>query len=46
MFDMSDAGGLLDKVMLAVTPERIYAVRLKVGRDYRLGDEVAVWTTR
>lgn len=37
------AGGLPDKVMLAVTPERLYAYKLKVGRDYKLGDEVAVW---
>jgi hypothetical protein len=37
------AGGLPDKVMLAVTPERLYAFKLKMGRDYKLGDEVAVW---
>jgi hypothetical protein len=37
------AGGLPDKVMLAVTPEKLYAFKLKVGRDYKLGDEVAVW---
>jgi hypothetical protein len=37
------AGGLPDKVMLAVTPEKLYAYKLKVGRDYKLGDEVAVW---
>ena len=37
------AGGLPDKVMLAVTPNRVYAYRLKIGRDYKLGDEVAVW---
>lgn len=37
------AGGLPDKVMLAVTPERLYAFKLRVGRDYKLGDEVAVW---
>jgi hypothetical protein len=37
------AGGLPDKVMLAVTPNRVYAFKLRVGRDYKLGDEVAVW---
>lgn len=37
------AGGLPDKVMLAVTPNRLYAFKLSVGRDYKLGDEVAVW---
>jgi hypothetical protein len=37
------AGGLPDKVMVAVTPAKVYAFRLKVGRDYRVGDEVAVW---
>jgi hypothetical protein len=29
--------------MLAVTPEKLYAYKLKVGRDYKLGEEVAVW---
>lgn len=37
------AGGLPDKVMIAVTPAKVYAFKLKVGRDYKLGDEVAVW---
>jgi hypothetical protein len=37
------AGGLPDKVMIAVTPDKVYAFKLKVGRDYKLGDEVAVW---
>jgi hypothetical protein len=37
------AGGLPDKVMIAVTPGKVYAFKLKVGRDYKLGDEVAVW---
>jgi hypothetical protein len=37
------AGGLPDKVMLAVTPNRVYAFKLKIGRDYKLGDEVAAW---
>ena len=37
------AGGLPDKVMIAVTPGKVYAFKLKVGRDYKVGDEVAVW---
>ena len=37
------AGGLPDKVMIAVTPDKVYAFKLKVGRQYKLGDEVAVW---
>jgi hypothetical protein len=38
------AGGLPDKVVLAVTPSRIHAFKLKIkGRDYRAEDEVAVW---
>jgi hypothetical protein len=37
------AGGLPDKVMLAVTPEKLYAFKLNVGRGYKLGDEVGLW---
>jgi len=43
MMRKKKAGGLPDKVMLAVTPNRLYAFKLSVGRDYKLGDEVAVW---
>lgn len=43
MMGKRKAGGLPDKVMLAVTPRRLYAYKLKVGRDYRLGDEVGAW---
>ena len=43
MLRKKKAGGLPDKVMLAVTPSRLYAFKLSVGRDYKLGDEVAVW---
>jgi hypothetical protein len=43
LLNKKKAGGLPDKVMLAVTPEKLYAFKLKVGRDYKLGDEVAVW---
>lgn len=38
------AGGLPDKVMLAVTPNRVYAFKLGFrGRDHKLGDEVGAW---
>jgi hypothetical protein len=43
LLNKKKAGGLPDKVMLAVTPNRVYVYKLKVGRDYKLGDEVAVW---
>jgi hypothetical protein len=38
------AGGLPDKVMLAVTPEKLYAFKLGFkGRDYRIKEESGVW---
>lgn len=40
------AGGLPDKVLLALTPERLYAFKLKIrsgGRSYEAKEEVAVW---
>lgn len=38
------AGGLPDKVLLAVTPNRILAYKLKLrGRKHEVGEEVAVW---
>lgn len=43
MLRKKKAGGLPDKVMLAVTPEKLYAFKLNVGRGYKLGDEVALW---
>jgi hypothetical protein len=43
LMNKKKAGGLPDKVMIAVTPAKVYAFKLKVGRDYKLGDEVAVW---
>ena len=43
LLNKKKAGGLPDKVMIAVTPDKVYAFKLKVGRDYKLGDEVAVW---
>jgi hypothetical protein len=43
MLRKQKAGGLPDKVMLAVTPNKLYAFKLSVGRGYKLGDEVAVW---
>ncbi len=43
MLRKKQAGGLPDKVMLAVTPNKIHAFKLRVGREYKLGDEVATW---
>ena len=43
MLRKKQAGGLPDKVLLAVTPEKLYAYKLKVGRDYKIGEEAAVW---
>jgi hypothetical protein len=38
------AGGLPQQVMLAVTPENLYAFKCKVGRGgYKAEEEVAVW---
>jgi hypothetical protein len=44
MLRKKEAGGLPDKVILAVTPDRIRAFALKVrGRDCKIGEEVASW---
>ena len=44
MMRKKQAGGLPERVMLAVTPERVYAFKLGFkGRDYNVKDEVAVW---
>jgi hypothetical protein len=44
MFNKKKAGGLPERVMLAATPRRLYAFKLGFkGRDYKIGDEVAVW---
>jgi hypothetical protein len=44
MLRKRQAGGLPDKVLLAVTPSRIHAFKLNIrGRNYKIGDEVAVW---
>ena len=38
------SGGMPDKVILAVTPTKLYAFTWKMkGRNYRVKDEVAVW---
>ncbi len=37
------AGGLPDKVMLALTRRKLHAFKLRVGREHRLAEEVAVW---
>jgi hypothetical protein len=44
MLRKRQAGGLSDKVLLAVTPNRIHAFKLKTkGRDFKAEDEVASW---
>jgi hypothetical protein len=44
MFSKKKAGGLPERVMLAVTPTKLYAFNFGFkGRDYKLKDEVAVW---
>lgn len=44
MLRKKKAGGLPDKVILAVTPRQVRAFKLGFrGRDYKLGDEVAAW---
>jgi hypothetical protein len=43
MLRKKQAGGLPDKVMLVVTPNKIHAFKLRVGREHKLGDEVATW---
>lgn len=38
------AGGLPDQVLLAVTPERLHAFKLKIrGRKWSAGEEVGSW---
>ena len=44
LFNKKKAGGLPERVMLAVTPERIYAFNFGFkGRNYKIKEEVAVW---
>jgi hypothetical protein len=44
MFNKKKAGGLPERVLLAATPDKLYAFKLGFkGRDYKLGDEVGVW---
>jgi hypothetical protein len=43
MLRKKKAGGMPEKVMLAVTPEKLYAFKLKIGRNHTLGDEVGLW---
>ncbi len=44
LLNKKKAGGLPERVMLAVTPDKIYAFNFGFkGRDYKLKDEVAVW---
>ena len=44
LFNKKKAGGLPERVMLALTPQRLYAFNLGFrGRDVKLKEEVAVW---
>jgi hypothetical protein len=44
MMRKKQAGGLPDKVMLALTPSRLYAFKLKIrGSNWAAGDEVGSW---
>jgi len=44
LFNKKKAGGLPERVMLGVTPEKIYAFNFGFkGRNYKIKEEVAVW---
>jgi hypothetical protein len=44
LFSKKQAGGLPDKVMLALTSTRLHAFKLKIrGRNWVAGDEVGSW---
>ncbi len=44
LFNKKKAGGLPERVMLALTPARLYAFDVAFkGRSFKLKDEVAVW---
>ena len=44
LFNKKKAGGLPERVMLAVTPERLYAFNVGFkGRDFKIKEEAAVW---
>ena len=37
------AGGLPERVLIAATRSKVHVYKLKIGREYSAGDEVAVW---
>jgi hypothetical protein len=44
LFNKKKAGGLPERIMLVVTPTRLYALKFGFkGRDYEIKDEAAVW---
>jgi len=44
MLRKKKAGGLPERVILAATPDKLYAFKLGFkGRDYKIGEEAAVW---
>jgi hypothetical protein len=44
LFNKKKAGGLPERVMLAVTPDKLYAFNFGFkGRNYKIKEEAAVW---
>jgi len=44
LFNKKKAGGLPERVMLALTPSKLYAFNFGFkGRDYKIKEEAAVW---
>jgi hypothetical protein len=44
LLDKKKAGGLPERVMLVVTPTRLYALKFGFkGRDYKIKEEAGVW---
>lgn len=44
LFNKKKAGGLPERVMLALTPDKLYAFNYGFkGRNYKIKDEAAVW---
>jgi hypothetical protein len=44
MLRKKQAGGLPERVMLGLTPDKLYAFKFTIrGKTYKLGEEVAVW---
>jgi hypothetical protein len=47
LFNKKKAGGLPERVMLVLTPDKLYAFNFGFkGRNYKIKDEAAVWDRR